>query len=471
MKFLLTIGLALILTSFTVVYAAEGEEAQQQQEQQLEQERQSMLKEAERTREEAENARREAARAAERARESAMLSAQMAREEAEMLRQENEERAHEKRQQREESGREREMQREEMALERERMRKEMAQQRAAQEEEMARAREELSKAHRELREAQREVASAHREVSRAHRDVADDERVIEIVQHVNLGDRAVIGVVLGTQTDKGVKLMGVSPDGPAERAGLQQGDILTSIRGIDLRNNDEARQDVFEVMSEVEEGEELSVEVERDGESWAFTVVPEQREPRSWQSVIRIPEVGEIEDVPGVPHVAAHRIVIPEIDEEALAAEVAELAERMKEKKFMYITAGEAGDEHHRYRFEYDFETFSDLGAEAMSEANIWFGLPQAHGLQLAPVNEGLGRYFKTDRGVLVIQAREDNAYQLESGDVILAVDSGEVNSPSDLMRALREVKPGSEIEIEIKRQKKNRTISVVMPENRLGYR
>ena len=421
---------------FSMSLVAGGEEDRTAQAERAKAEHQVMLEEAERARIEAEAMRLEAKKAAELAREtSARLKAERAREKSERSRVDSEERARE---------------------------------RAMEQEELIRAREELGRAHRELREATREVARAHRELS-----LSQVERVREVERQVNLGDRAVIGVILGKETDRGVQIIGISPDGPAERAGLQQGDTLVSIRGVELAGGDGGREAVFEVMSEANDGEELAVVVERDGESWEYVVTAETREPRGWQSVIRIPEVEVVEDISGTEPVIVERIVVPDIDEAALAERVAELSarvsaevsDRMDGAELRIVTTDGENIQH------FEFEGFSDLGGHAMREANIWFGLPHAHGLELATINEDLGEYFKTDRGVLIISAKEDNAYQLKSGDVILGIGSAAVNSPSDLMRALRDAQPGEEIELKIKRNRRDDNLKVVMPENRLGFR
>jgi len=441
---------------------AGGESADELSNEHARLEAQAMLEEAERAREEAEMAREMAASAAEMAREAARMNAEMAREEArmhqEMAREEARMNAEMARMDSEQSR----LEAGELARERAVRREEMARERALQQEEMARAREEVSRAHRELSEATREMA-------RAHRDLARSNEQHRVIRHVNLGDRAVIGVVLGKESEEGIKLVGVSPDGPAERAGLKQGDVLVSIRGVDLAGADtSARNTIFRVMDEAGDGEELPVVVERDGESLEFTVTAEHREPRGWQSVIRIPEVQMLEGEPGDPHLVIETIEIPEIDHEALTTRIAELTESLEARKYLYASPDDEDLEH--WGIEFDGE-FSDFGEHAMREANMWFGMPGAHGLELASINEGLGAYFKTDRGVLVIKAREDNAYQLESGDVILEIDSNDVESPADMVRALREVQPGSEIDISIKRNRRDKTLTVVVPENRLGFR
>ena len=47
------------------------------------------------------------------------------------------------------------------------------------------------------------------------------------------------------------------------------------------------------------------------------------------------------------------------------------------------------------HNYEIHIEQFSDVGGHTMDEANIWFGLPNAHGLELTEINAGLGSYFR----------------------------------------------------------------------------
>ena len=438
-----TLLLAAVLCPAWAIAAAPAEDpiaAQPVPEERIRADYQAMLEEAERARAEAQTARQEAAKAAAKAREAARMNEALARERARAAGGDAEQAEAE---------------------------------RARHAEELARVQEELGRAHRELREATREVARAHREVARS----GVEQRV---VRHVNLGDRAVLGVVLGRETAQGVEIIGGSPGGPAEKAGLQAGDVLVSICGESLAGTEggttsHGRETLYRVMAETRPGEALALVVDRDGESWNFDVTAERREPSSWQTMIRIPEIPDLPALPDSPHVVIEGIEVPEIDMEGLNERMRQLSEELRQHKYLFV-APDGGEihieEHLALPEDFDIEVaeLSELAGRALGEADVWFGLPQAQGLELARINEGLGQYFKTDRGVLVIRAREENAYQLMSGDVVLGINDSPVDSPADLMRALREIEPGSDVELAIKRDRRDKTLKVVMPENRLGF-
>jgi C-terminal processing protease CtpA/Prc len=351
---------------------------------------------------------------------------------------------------------------------------------------LERSRAELSRAHRALREASREVARAHREAEMQHRFTTR-------IQTINLGDRAVIGILLGRASERGIELAGVSPGGPAEEAGLKKGDLITSVRGTDLTDleGEKARNALVETMADVESGEEIRIGYLRDGKEDSVMVKAEKREPSSWQSLIALPEppppppgAPDAPDAPGatvwVDDGTAPRIVMnhgqsPDgkakvmvIDDEALAEKISEIKHRMDSFEYMFID-----EEGNRIRFNeefvYDDDQFSKIGANAFNQANMWFGMSATSGLELASCNPALGEYFKTDRGVLVLNVNDDNSYGLQTGDVILSVAGDDVNTPAELIRALRNFEPGAEFEMQIKRERRDKTLQATLPDSRLG--
>jgi C-terminal processing protease CtpA/Prc len=433
------------LLTHSALWAADAdEEIERQRQAQLERE-QTRAEELRQRQEEMLAAIEETRMEAERAAEEARLRAEKLRVEAEQLRAEAEE-----------------------------LRKEAGEQRAVENTELARVREEISRTHRELRRASQEVAKAHRALA-----ITQDRRIRATV--VNLGDRAMLGVILGPETADGIKIVGISPDGPAERAGLETRDVLVSLAGAGLGDGDgrRAREIVYEIMSEVDDGEDIQVGVLRDGKHMDFTVTPEKREPASWASYIQISEPPVAPDAPEVAGVApsapaapvaitVEQIEVPPVDVTAIVAEAEALAEewetlrlRFDEDEFQALA--------YEYAYDFDPESFSELGSMAVDGAHFWYTTAATHGVRFTEINEGLGSYFDTNRGLLVLDAPEDNAFGLRPGDVLLEIGGSEVNSTSDIIRALRDYDAGDPVTIVVRREKKDEILDVQVPENRFG--
>ena len=344
--------------------------------------------------------------------------------------------------------------------------------RAHYEAKMSKMHEELNHTHRQLQQTTREIARVNREVARARAGSHSTSYVFRT------SERPVIGVILGDSGDKGVEVLGVSPDGPSDRAGIRQGDIIVAAGGRVLNEIDEegdAGNSLRTALRDVKADEPLVVTVERDKQVLDLTVVPEIREPLSWQSVVRFPTAPVSPDSPDAPRavtaperaITIERIVVPEINSAEITVQIEQMRSEIEKRRALREVSRVAPVDG---EWEIELHELSELGNFALQDANVWFGLPMTEGLQLAEVDAGLGEYFKTDRGVLVLKARADNDLQLESGDVILQVGDTRVNSPAEFMRALRGFNSGDELVMDIKRHRKDRTLKTVMPQGRTSF-
>ena len=86
-------------------------------------------------------------------------------------------------------------------------------------------------------------------------------------------------------------------------------------------------------------------------------------------------------------------------------------------------------------------------------------------GMELASITPKLGAYFGANDGVLVVQAPENDAFKLEDGDVIQAIDGRKPDDGAHAMRILRSYKSGEKLNLTVLRQRKPLTLAITMPE------
>jgi hypothetical protein len=85
--------------------------------------------------------------------------------------------------------------------------------------------------------------------------------------------------------------------------------------------------------------------------------------------------------------------------------------------------------------------------------------------MELATLTPQLGRYFGSDKGVLVVRAPADGALKLEDGDVILAIDGRAPESGSHATRILASYQPGEKVTLRVVRMHKTLDVDTKLPE------
>ncbi len=267
-------------------------------------------------------------------------------------------------------------------------------------------------------------------------------------------DRALVGIVLGADA----RIDALTPDGPAERAGLRSGDRITRINGAALDGKD-ARANLAEArkrLADLKEGDEVRIGYSRDGKPGGeVTVKAQRREALNWPTML----AGN----PGERELLVERLRIdPQVREEIRdAREVARNARIDAERARSQAGRSAITAEHARDRAEQARHRAEVLRIDSLRHAMPWWGI------SLAALNPDLGRYFGTDSGVLVLSASADTLPDLEAGDVIRKVDGKAVARPEDALRALRDPPAGSTVKVDVLRQRKARVLEIKVPEHK----
>lgn len=238
-------------------------------------------------------------------------------------------------------------------------------------------------------------------------------------------DRGMIGLVLAPDKD-GLRVQAVTPGGPADKAGVRDGDVLLAIDGKKLAGDDAAR----DTLHDLKIGQHVKLVVAHEGKSRDIALKAERREPADFAYAF-----GDLHDL---AKLGASGWVANDVDGKV-----------RKQVEIAMRRAGDAtaraGD---RVRFALDNLNFS----------TPWWGL------NLASLNPDLGGYFGTDQGVLVLSADADSFKGLKSGDIVQDVAGHKVTRPEDALRLLREAPTGSEVKVQVLRQRKPLLLSLKTP-------
>jgi hypothetical protein len=324
------------------------------------------------------------------------------------------------------------------------------------------------------------------------------------------GSGARIGITLtvspGEDDTRGARVTSVLEDGPADKAGILEGDVITHIGGHSLFDplSDEEEEELdldaalpsqrlLRLARALEPGEEVEIRYLRDGEDKTATLVAEELDEwggrvmmfgPDWEGQWDLeefrggwaePQEFHWEFKEGEPQVLFRRHREGE-DPEVIFREWKEGEPQVLLRRFR---EGEDPEVVFR-RFEEGqdpevfFQQWEEGEPRVFAFGNYFSACPVTDegenvfivgtdcigGLRMEELNPKLGEYFGTEEGVLVADVHEDSRLGLEAGDVILGIGDRDVSGPAQMRRILRSYDPEEEITLRIMRQKREMTVT-----------
>jgi hypothetical protein len=245
--------------------------------------------------------------------------------------------------------------------------------------------------------------------------------------------RGRLGVLVDLTSDAGrdsvgARIAGVTPGGPADRAGVRTDDIVLRINGTRLvggaaagnarREADGERSApglrLIEIASRLDEGDTVRLDLRRDNRPLTVTFQAGESDVD-----VMVRQFGD-----------GMALAVPNL--------------------------------------QYDLQNglqniLPRVGAGSTGRVAVRIGGPLAD-LELVKVNPGLAEYFGTSEGLLVVDAPSDTSLNLRAGDVILGIGGRHPTSPAQALRILSTYEPGENVSFEVMRQKRRATVNGKMP-------
>lgn len=308
---------------------------------------------------------------------------------------------------------------------------------------------ELDAARANLDQAAQRYAELSRKYGGADAPIRIEKRVLR---------KPVIGVLLAPDDKAGVRIAGVTPDSAAAAGGLKSGDRIVSIDGNAIKAaSGTARVDeVRERLAVADAKTAVKLGYERDGKTQVVSLTPKVSD-----RLLVLPGLDGVPDLDGDVRIiesADGRI-------DVAAGRIAGSAPRAERRIHIARPAAEPRAEWTMIAPDVRTEVIR-LGSDCKGEDCKFPVLAEAfrwNGLNLASVDAGLGRYFGSERGVLVLSTGKD-LDGLQAGDVILKIAGKAVNSPREAMEALRAQPAEGKVAVEYLRDRATGTMQISVP-------
>jgi C-terminal processing protease CtpA/Prc len=274
---------------------------------------------------------------------------------------------------------------------------------------------------RQFENAQEQMERAQEQMERAAEQLAErsermgDETWMRLPMGPQFhGSHAMLGINIddarssGGDSSDGVRVVSVSPGGPADTAGLKANDVIVSLGGKALHGDakSSAQKQLLTVMHDAKPDAPMALEYRRDGKVQKTQITPKSLEEFTADAVTH--GLRGLDGLDGLDGMGDH------INEQ-----------------FMRIGRRDPGG----------------------------FG-----SAELADLSPGLGRYFGTDKGLLVVRAPKDDRLKLQDGDVILDIDGRIPGTASHAFEILSSYRAGETLKLHVMRQQKKLELPIEIP-------